>query len=59
MDYLFNDQQKMIQELARKIAQEKIKPVVAKYDESEEFAWDIMKIIADSDLFGVDRKSVV
>jgi len=53
MDYLFNEQQKMIQELARKIAQEKIKPVAAKYDESEEFAWDIMKIIADSDLFGV------
>ena len=53
MDYLFNEQQKMIQELARKIAREKIKPVAAKYDESEEFAWDIMKIIASSDLFGV------
>ena len=53
MDYLFNEQQKMIQELARKLAQEKIKPVAAKYDESEEFAWPIMKIMADSDLFGV------
>jgi butyryl-CoA dehydrogenase len=53
MDYLFNEQQKMIQELSRKLAQEKIKPVAAKYDESEEFAWDIMKMIASSDLFGV------
>ena len=43
----------MVRDLARKVAQEKIKPVAAKYDETEEFAWDIMKIIADSDLFGV------
>lgn len=53
MDYLFNEQQIMIRDLARKIAKEKICPVAAKYDESEEFAWDIMKVLADSDLFGV------
>ncbi|MFA6141714.1 MAG: acyl-CoA dehydrogenase family protein [Candidatus Omnitrophota bacterium] len=53
MDYLLNEQQIMIRDLARKIAREKIKPVAAKYDESEEFAWDIVKILADSDLFGV------
>ena len=53
MDYLFNEQQVMVRDLARKIADEKIRPVAAKYDESEEFAWDIMKILADSDLFGV------
>ena len=53
MDYLLNEQQIMIRDLTRKIASEKIKPVAAKYDESEEFAWEIMKIIADSDLFGV------
>lgn len=53
MDYLFNEQQIMIRDLARKIANEKIRPVAAKYDETEEFAWDIMKILAESDLFGV------
>jgi len=53
MDYLFNEQQKMIQELSRKIADEKIRPVAAHYDETEEFAWPIMKVLADSDLFGV------
>lgn len=53
MDYLLTEQQIMIRDLARKIAREKIKPVAAKYDESEEFAWDIVKILADSDLFGV------
>jgi butyryl-CoA dehydrogenase len=53
MDYLLSDEQKMIQELARKIAEEKIRPVAAKYDQSEEFPWDIIKVIADADLFGL------
>ena len=53
MDYLFNEQQVMIRDLARKIANEKIKPVAAKYDETEEFAWDIVKVLSDSDLFGI------
>jgi len=53
MDYLLSDEQKMIQELARKIAQDKIRPVAAKYDQSEEFPWEIMKILAQSDLFAI------
>lgn len=53
MDHLLTEQQTMIRDLARKIAQEKIKPVAAHYDETEEFAWPIMKILAESDLFGV------
>jgi butyryl-CoA dehydrogenase len=53
MDYLFNEMQLMVQETARKIADEKIRPVAAHYDETEEFPWEIMKVIADSDLFGI------
>ena len=53
MDYLLTEQQIMIRNLARKVAREKIKPIAAKYDESEEFAWDIVKVLVDSDLFGV------
>jgi len=53
MDYLLTDEQKMIQELSRKVAEEKIKPVAAKYDQSEEFPWDIMNILAQSDLFAI------
>ncbi len=53
MDYLLSEQQTMIRDLARKIAQEKIKPVAAQYDESEEFAWPVMKTLAESDLFGI------
>ncbi|MDD5254625.1 MAG: acyl-CoA dehydrogenase [Candidatus Omnitrophica bacterium] len=53
MDYLLSDEQKMIRELARKIAVEKIQPVAAKHDQTEEFPWEVIKIIAESDLFGL------
>jgi alkylation response protein AidB-like acyl-CoA dehydrogenase len=53
MDYLLTEQQVMVRDLARKVANEKIRPVAAKYDEAEEFAWEIVKVLADSDLFGV------
>jgi butyryl-CoA dehydrogenase len=43
----------MIRELARKIAEEKMRPVAAKYDQTEDFPWDVIKIIAESDLFGL------
>jgi len=53
VDYFLNDEQKMIKDLARKIAIEKILPVRAKYDEEEIFPNDIVKILAQSDLCGV------
>jgi len=53
MDYLLTEEQKMIQGLAHDIAETKIKPKRAYYDETEEFPWDLVKIMAQSDLFGV------
>jgi butyryl-CoA dehydrogenase len=53
MDYLLTDEQKMIKELAHKIAEEKIRPVAAKYDKTEEYPWEVLKVIAASDLFGL------
>jgi butyryl-CoA dehydrogenase len=53
VDYLLTEQQIMIRDLARKIAREKIQPVAAHYDETEEFPWEIMKVLAESDLFAV------
>jgi len=53
MDYLLTEEQVMIRDLARKIAQEKIKPVAAEFDRSEKFPHEIIKIIAESDLFGL------
>jgi butyryl-CoA dehydrogenase len=53
MDYLLTEEQKMVQELCRKIAEEKIRTVAAKYDQSGEYPWDMIKVIADAGLFGL------
>ncbi len=53
MHYLLTEEQVMVRDLARQIAEEKIAPVAAQYDESGEFPWDIIKVIAESDLFGI------
>ncbi|MBC8453822.1 acyl-CoA dehydrogenase family protein [PVC group bacterium] len=53
MDYGLTEEQGMIHDLCKQIAEEKIKPVREHYDETEEFPWDIVKIFADSDLFGI------
>ena len=53
MDYLFSEEQQMIKDLARKIAEEKVKPVRAELDEKGEFPWDLMKIFGEADLCGL------
>ena len=53
MDYGLTEMQVMIRDLCRKIAEEKLKPVREKYDESNEFPWEIVKVIAEADLFGI------
>jgi len=53
MDYGFTEEQLMIRDLCRQIAEEKIKPIRLEYDESGEFPWDIVKIFAEADLFGL------
>ncbi len=42
----------MLQDLARQIAEERIKPIRAQLDEEEIFPWEIMKDLAHSDLCG-------
>ena len=49
----FTEEQLMIADLARRIAVEKILPVREKYDRSDEFPWEIVEAIAESDLYGV------
>lgn len=53
MNYFLNEEQEMIQELAARIADEKVRPVAIEYDEKGIFPRDIVKILADSDLCGV------
>ncbi|MEI8352710.1 MAG: acyl-CoA dehydrogenase family protein [bacterium] len=53
MDYGLNETQVMIRDLARQIAQEKIKPIREHYDEANEFPHEIVKVFAEADLCGV------
>ncbi len=53
MDYQLTEEQQMIRDLARTIAEEKVLPVRAELDEKEEFPTEIMKVMGDSDLFRV------
>jgi len=53
LDYFFTDEQKTIKDLARKLAEERILPVRAELDEKEEFPWDIMNELGNSDMFRV------
>lgn len=53
MDYLLNEQQQMIRDLCRQIAKEKIAPIAGELDKTEKFPWEIMKILSQSDLFGI------
>jgi butyryl-CoA dehydrogenase len=53
MDYFLTEEQLMIRDLTRQIAEERIVPVRSELDEKEEFPWEIMNILAQSDLFGL------
>ena len=53
MDYFLSEDQKSIQMLARRIAEEKVVPVRAELDETGQFPWAIMKNCAETGLFGV------
>jgi len=53
LEYFLTEQQKTVRDLARRIAEEKILPVRAELDETEEFPWAVIKDLADSDMFRV------
>jgi butyryl-CoA dehydrogenase len=51
--YQLTELQQNIKELCEQIAEEKIKPVRAHYDETGEFPHEIMKVFAETGLFGL------
>jgi alkylation response protein AidB-like acyl-CoA dehydrogenase len=53
LDYFLDEQQKTIRDLARRIAEERVLPVRAELDEAQEFPRQIMKDLADADMFRV------
>jgi butyryl-CoA dehydrogenase len=52
VDYLLTEEQTMLQDLARQIAMERIKPIRAQLDEEEIFPTEIIKDLAQADLCG-------
>jgi alkylation response protein AidB-like acyl-CoA dehydrogenase len=53
LEYFLTEQQKLVKDIARKIAEERILPVRAELDEKEEFPWAIVKDMAAADLFRI------
>ena len=53
MDYFLTEEQIMIKDLCRQIAEEKIRPQAAELDEKEEFPREIVRILGRSDLFRI------
>ncbi len=53
MDFDLTEDQIMIRDLCRRIAEEKMKPVREHYDETGEFPWEIVKLLAEADLFAI------
>jgi alkylation response protein AidB-like acyl-CoA dehydrogenase len=53
LEYFLTEQQKTLKSLAHRIAEERILPVRAELDEKEQFPKEILKELADSDLFRI------
>jgi len=53
MNYFLTETQQAIRELAREIAQKKIKPVRAHCDEKEQLPWEIVEEYRKANLFGL------
>jgi alkylation response protein AidB-like acyl-CoA dehydrogenase len=53
MNYFLTEEQQFIKEIAQRIAKEKILPIRAKFDETQEFPWEIARAMAESNLTGI------
>ena len=51
MDFLFSEEQKRLKKQSREIAKEYLLPKRSYYDETEEFPWEVIKILAEAGLF--------
>jgi alkylation response protein AidB-like acyl-CoA dehydrogenase len=53
MNYFLTEEQQFIKEIAQRIAKEKVLPLRAKFDETQEFPWEIARAMAESNLTGI------
>ena len=54
MDFAFNEEQLMIQDVARRIAQEKIGPSAEHHDRTGEFPPENIPLLAENGLMGIE-----
>ncbi|MBK9496305.1 MAG: acyl-CoA dehydrogenase family protein [Xanthomonadales bacterium] len=54
MDFGFSEEQLMIQDVARRIAQEKIAPTAAHFDQTGEFPSENIRILGENGLMGIE-----
>lgn len=54
MDFRFTEEQLMIQDVARRIAQEKIAPTAEHYDRTGEFPLENIRILGENGLMGIE-----
>ena len=54
MDFRFTEEQLMIQDVARRIAQEKIAPSAEHFDKSGEFPLDNIRLLGENGLMGIE-----
>jgi len=53
MDYFFTEEQQETRKLARRIAEEHMRPIRAELDETGEFPWEIVKMLGQAGLFAL------
>ena len=53
MDFGFDEQQRFLRKTVREFAESEIAPTVMRYDEAQEFPWEIVRKAADLGLYGV------
>ena len=54
MDFRFTEEQLMIQDVARRIAAERIAPIAAEFDRSGEFPSETIKVLGENGLMGIE-----
>ena len=54
MDFSFTEEQLMLQDVARRIAQEKIAPSAEHHDRTGEFPLDNIRLLGENGLMGIE-----
>ena len=51
MDFQYSQEQKKLKLKVRSFAEEKLMPIAAEVDESDEVSWEVVRLLADEGLF--------